>query len=248
MDVMAPAKRILVLTGAGMSAESGIPTFRDALTGLWARYDPEELATEAAFRQHPARVFGWYAWRLALARQARPHAGYRALARLGDRYGGGLVVVTQNVDGLHRRAGSRSVVELHGSLEAFRCVDHGHRFPTEEVLRLRGGGAGELEPPRCGECGSLVRPGVVWFGEVLPEPALRRAWCEARDTDTALVVGTSSLVYPAAAIPGLAAAHGARVIEINPHRTPLSERVDLFWQAGAGDALPVLAARLCDAP
>ena len=167
------ARSVAVLTGAGVSAESGIPTFRDAQTGLWARYDPEELATEAAFRRYPARVFGWYAWRRRLVRAAAPHAGYHALVAL-ERLVPELAIVTQNVDGLHGRAGSRRVLELHGSLDRFSCVDARHPFPADGIVEPEADT--ECEPPRCERCGSPVRPDVVWFGEMLPEDAMADAF------------------------------------------------------------------------
>ena len=242
--LLSDAARVVTLTGAGMSQESGVPTFRDALTGLWARYDPQELATEAGFRSDPARVFGWYLTRLYLTRQVEPHAGHRALVELAGVFDE-FVVLTQNVDGLHRRAGSGDVIELHGSLDAFRCFDRGHPFDARRLeqqwMRSLGGA---VEPPPCPECGSPIRPGVVWFGEVLPVAVVERArevveWC-----DVLLVVGTSALVYPAADLPRGALARGAAVIEINPDRTPLSSSVELCWPARAGTALPALAERL----
>src|SRR2546430_1108443 len=153
------APRVVVTTGAGMSHDSGIPTFRDAGLGLWARYDPEELATEAAFRRHPARVFGWYAWRRRLVRAALPHAGYHALVAL-EGLVPELAIVTQNVDGLHTRAGSRRVLELHGSLERFSCLDARHPVPADQAPEPAADT--ECEPPRCERCGSPVRPDVVW--------------------------------------------------------------------------------------
>ncbi len=222
-----------------MSAESGVPTFRDAQTGLWARFDPEQLATEGAFREHPARVFGWYAQRLLAVRAAVPHAGYLALVHLADRFSGGLRIVTQNVDGLHTRAGSKDVVELHGSLEAFRCIECARPFSPEAVAELAGGSE-DLQPPECLQCGNFVRPGVVWFGEMLPQDAVTQAWRAAEAADVALVIGTSSLVYPAANLPTIVRDHGGTVIEINPDETPLTSSADLYWGARAGDALPKL--------
>ena len=223
-----------------MSAESGVPTFRDAQSGLWARYNPEELATEEAFRRNPARVFGWYLMRWRAVRAAEPHPGYAALVRLAGLYPDGFTVVTQNVDGLHSRAGSPDVVELHGSLEAFRCIGCRHPFPADELLDLPSD-EGEAPPPRCPKCGNFIRPGVVWFGEMLPAGATERAWQVAGQADAALVIGTSSLVYPAADLPAIVQAGGGRVIEINPQATLLTPRADLYWPAAAGQALPALA-------
>lgn len=237
------ARRVVVLTGAGMSAESGVPTFRDALTGWWARYDPEELATETAFRRDPDRVFAWYVSRLHAVRRAVPHAGYHALVQLAAHFGGRCTVVTQNVDGLHSRAGSRDVVELHGSLEAFRCIACRHPGSADDMAQLEDN-AQAIRPPACEKCGNFMRPGVVWYGEMLPADALERATRAASTAEVALVVGTSSLVYPAAELPSMVAAAGGRVVEINPDETPLSHRADVRWPAAAGEALPALVAAL----
>ncbi len=242
-SLLAGASEVVVVTGAGMSQESGVPTFRDAHTGLWARYDPLDLATPAAFRLHPARVFGWYAWRLRQARAAEPHAGHRALAAM-ERYLPGLTIVTQNVDGLHRRAGSRDVIELHGSLEAFRCADRGHPYAADAVMAMAPPEAAELAPPGCPVCGSPVRPGVVWFGETLPAAEMERAWGLVRRCDVLIAVGTSAVVYPAAALPEVAAARGIGVIEINPVPTPFTPRVTLAWSSTAAVALPQLESAL----
>ncbi len=237
------ARRVLVATGAGMSRESGIPTFRDALTGLWARYDPEELATEAAFRRNPARVFGWYAWRRRLVRAAEPHPGYHALVAL-ERLVPELVIVTQNVDGLHRRVGSRRVLELHGSLERFSCVDARHPFPADAVPEPAADAA--CEPPRCPRCGSAVRPDVVWFGEMLPERVTAEAWDLAAACQAMLVVGTSGLVQPAAQLPYIARDTGATVIEVNPDPTEVSAAAHIVCSGPAGAMLPALVAALTE--
>lgn len=234
------ARSVVVLTGSGMSQESGVPTFRDAQTGLWARYDPAELATPEAFRRHPARVFGWYLWRWKIARQAQPHPGYQALVLL-SRTVPSFVIITQNVDGLHRRAGSEEVVELHGSLERFRCAAAGHPYDAALLAGLAADPQGEVEPPRCADCSSPVRPDVVWFGEPLPEEAWSRAWRAAQECDLFLVVGTSGLVYPAAELPWVAVRSGARLIDVNPSPTPFSARADLWWNETAALALPQLA-------
>lgn len=235
--VIAAARRPVVVTGAGMSAESGVPTFRDALTGLWSRFEPQELATPAAFRRQPDVVFGWYWERLNSTLSLLPHSGYTALVEL-ERLLGALPIVTQNVDGFHGRAGSTDVIELHGSLRAFRCDREGHDFPIESVLALDGPDAGGLlEPPSCGICGGRIRPGVVWFGEMLPEVALRRAGRLARECDVMLLVGTSGVVYPAAGLPSLALARGATVVEINTEPTPFTGLVTIAIRSRAGDAL-----------
>lgn len=243
VELLAAARRVAALTGAGMSQESGVPTFRDAQTGLWARYDPTELASPDAFRRHPARVFGWYLERWRQVRGAMPHAGHRALATLETLFDE-FLVVTQNVDGLHRRAGSSEVVELHGSLDAFRCAEAGHAADPAGFDTLVPSHAGEVAPPPCTVCGSPVRPGVVWFGEMLPAAAIERAWDTCGRCDVLLVIGTSSLVYPAAHLPAVARAGGASVLEINPDRTPLTAHADLWWPERAGAALPALAVGL----
>lgn len=235
------ARRVVVATGAGMSRESGIPTFREAQTGLWARYDATELATPAAFRRHPARVFGWYAWRRRLVRAAAPHAGYYALVAL-ERLVPEFAIVTQNVDGLHRRAGSQHVLELHGSLERFSCADQRHPYPTEAVVEPATDA--ECEPPHCPHCGAPVRPDVVWFGEALPERESAAAWERVRACQVLLVVGTSGLVQPAAELPYIARAAGATVIEVNPDPTELSAVAHIHCRGPAGTVLPALIAAL----
>ena len=235
------ADLVVVATGAGMSRESGIPTFREALTGLWARFDPEEMATEQAFRRAPARVFGWYAWRRMVVRAAVPHAGYDAIVAL-ERLLPEVLVVTQNVDGLHARAGSRRVVELHGSLERFRCLDAGHPYPADAVPEPAT--EGELAPPACPRCGAPIRPGVVWFGEVLPEREVALAWEAAARCAVMLVVGTSGLVQPAAALPRVARDAGAFVVEVNPEPSDVSPFATVVCRGSAGVVLPALVARM----
>lgn len=243
VELLRQARHVVVFTGSGMSQESGVPTFRDAQNGWWARFDPNELATPEAFRRQPARVFGWYFQRWWSARAAQPHAGYRALVELEDRFER-LTVVTQNVDGLHGRAGSRRVIELHGSLEAFRCFDGGHRYDIRRLEELGPPRGEEMEPPRCDRCGSPIRPGVVWFGEALPWDQLALARAEIEGCDALMVIGTSALVYPAADLAWVGVGRGITVIEINPQPTPLSPHATLAWPAGAGVALPELAAGL----
>jgi NAD-dependent deacetylase len=202
-----------------------------------------ELATAAAFGRAPARVFGWYLWRHRLVQQAEPHAGHLALAALAQTFSG-FTVVTQNVDGLHRRAGSEDVIELHGALDAFRCFDAGHPFDAAELSDLAVPESGEVRPPLCSTCGSPIRPGVVWFGESLPTGAFERASAAVRDADASVVVGTSAVVYPAAALPEMAVSTGIPVIEINPEPTPLSSLATVSWMTTAGAALSELAAAL----
>ncbi|MCD9027088.1 NAD-dependent protein deacylase [Luteimonas sp. BDR2-5] len=241
--------RIAVLSGAGLSADSGIPTFRDAPAGLWARFDPAELATAAAFRRDPALVWGWYRWRAAMVRAARPNAGHAGIAGLAAA-GHAVDVVTQNVDDLHERAGSRDVVHLHGRLLASRCIDCGARSEPDPML---GPGAspatGAREPPpACDRCGGDFRPDVVWFGEPLPVDAWRAAHEAIARCALLVVVGTSSLVQPAAGLPDIALAAGTPVLEINPAATGLSPRADAHWRTGASDGIARLAAALAAAP
>jgi NAD-dependent deacetylase len=186
------ARSIAVLTGAGISAESGIPTFRDAMTGLWAHFRPEDLATPEAFRRDPQTVWDWYAARRRKVEAASPNAGHRALAALESacgRRGAAFILITQNVDGLHHAPGSREVLELHGNIRRVKCFDQGHPAMSWEE---------DARPPRCHACGAMLRPDVVWFGEMLPEEALEAALRAARDCDVLLSVGTSGLVEPAA--------------------------------------------------
>ena len=224
------ARRVAVLTGAGVSAASGIPTFRDAQDGLWARYRPEDLATSEAYTRDPALVWRWYAWRYALCAQAQPNAAHRRLADLEAHLGSGFTLVTQNVDGLHARAGSRRVLELHGTLARARCERCGHTqaLPTPEDF---------VPPPVCTVCGAPMRPDVVWFGEALQGAALDAARTAFETYEVALVIGTSGTVQPAASLAELARRAGALVIEVNPQATPLSARADLSLRLGAVEGL-----------
>jgi len=232
------ATNLLVLTGAGMSAESGVPTFRDAQTGLWARFRPEDLATPEAFARDPKNVWNWYAWRRGMASSVAPHAGHRALAELERQLGAQCTLVTQNVDGLHQRAGSQRVIELHGNI--LRTICSITRQPIGEAWLAQHHGE---EPPRSPHHPrGLARPDVVWFGESLPEAALAEASQAAGRCDLCLVVGTSSLVYPAAELPLVALAAGAWVVEINPERTPHSGRVSQRIEGTAARVLPALVA------
>lgn len=230
------ASRIAVLTGAGMSAESGVPTFRDAQTGLWARFDPAQLASEEGFRADPPLVWRWYAWRREAVAKAEPNAGHIALAAAQDRYQR-LAIITQNVDGLHRRAGSRDLVEIHGSITRTICLAR-CGFSTEDAARLPAG-----EPPRCPDCGDWLRPGVVWFGEMLDPEDLHAAEAAAHECELLLVVGTSGLVHPAAGLPLLARRSGAEVIVINPAESELDGVAHLVVRSTAAVALPRLFGR-----
>lgn len=230
VEWLANARRLMVFTGAGVSAESGIPTFRDQLTGFWAKFDPAQLATATAFRNDPALVWGWYEWRRAQVAQARPNAAHVAIAALMQHVPE-LVVVTQNVDDLHERAGSKDVIHLHGSLQAARCFACARLHPLAECSSSSIN-ASLLEPPRCNHCNGKIRPGVVWFGEQLPEPELRTAFKSAKNTDLLLSVGTSGMVYPAARIPEIAREHGARVVHINTEPVDTTDAITLTGRAG----------------
>ena len=223
--------RWFVLTGAGVSAESGIPTFRSGPAAIWKNYSLEDLATPEGFRRNPTLVWEWYVWRRQLVRQAQPNPAHEALAEL-ERLVEAFLLATQNVDGLHQRAGSRNVVELHGNILRNDCTRCDWTGPVDE----------ELLPPHCPRCGSLVRPGVVWFGEPLPAEPLRRAQGAALECDVCLVVGTSAVVEPAASLPRMAKMRGALLIEVNPEPTPLTPRADVVLAEPASTALPRLLA------
>ena len=234
-EALAEARSIVVLTGAGISAESGIPTFRDAMVGLWARFRPEDLATPEAFRRDPRTVWDWYAWRRERVASVAPNPGHDALARLERRAaarGAAFLLVTQNVDGLHAASGSRSVVELHGNIGRVKCFDRGH--PALDWPRDVPG------PPPCPQCGSPLRPDVVWFGEELPREGLAAALQATRGCDLFLSVGTSGLVEPAASLAFSALERGATVIEVNPQPTPLTPRAWAALAGPAGEILPRL--------
>ena len=233
---VARAKKVVVFTGAGVSKESGIATFREPETGLWARYDPMELATYEAYVRQPEFVWIWYEHRFGAAAAAAPNPGHIAIAELG-RMLPRVSVVTQNIDGLHQRAGSSDVVELHGSMFRFKCLSERHTgFVFDDF-------AGQDEkPPRCPECDGLLRPDVVWFGEALPDDAIDRARELSASCDVMLVVGTSGVVFPAAAMPLIAKEAGATVIDVNPERDALAQRCDLFLKGPGGKVLPRLVA------
>jgi NAD-dependent deacetylase len=225
------AKHIAVLTGAGVSAESGIPTFREAQTGLWARYRPEDLATPDAFRRNPRLVWDWYAWRREIGQRVQPNSGHYALAEIA-RHVACFDLITQNVDGLHQRAGSEDVIELHGNIHRTKCF-------REEIVIDDWVDTGEV-PPRCPRCGDCLRPDVVWFGERLPPDALQAALDAATTCDVFFSIGTSGLVEPAASLAHMAMEHGAKVIEINPAITPLTPLVSYALHGPSGVVLPEL--------
>ncbi len=236
LDTLATARHIAVLTGAGISAESGIPTFRDAQTGLWAQYDPQELATPWALRQNPGLVWSWYEWRRSLVRKAKPNPGHRALVELEDLVPH-FTLITQNVDGLHQAAGSRHVIELHGNIMRTRCADCGRQVKTWEPPP-------KGQVPACPHCHGVLRPDVVFFGEPLPSEALEKALEAAIHCDVMLVVGTSAVVEPAASLPRYALQAGASVVEVNPQETPLSPLVHYRLAQPAGHVLPALVQTL----
>jgi NAD-dependent deacetylase len=231
ISALRDAGRVVALTGSGISAESGVPTFREAQSGLWEHYDPQELATPEAFARDPHLVWEWYEWRRNLVAKAEPNPGHRALAEL-ERQIPGFTLVTQNVDGLHERAGSRNVIELHGNILRSKCSLEDEVVQPEEH--------DDPVPPRCARCGAFLRPDVVWFGEMLPAGALEAASEAARGCELFLSIGTSSLVYPAAALPYEALENGAVLAEINLKETLLSRHADYSLRGPAGELLPNL--------
>ena len=230
-DLITRARSVFVLTGAGISAESGIPTFRGT-DGLWRNYSATDLATPEAFRKNPNLVWEWYHWRQRIILQAQPNPGHHAVAQL-EKHTDRFLLLTQNVDDLHRRAGSQNVLELHGNIFRTRCLSCGviqtHSPPDTEDSNL----------PRCA-CGGLLRPDVVWFGESIPQDIWHTALAFLKDTDVAIVCGTSGVVWPAASIPEIARHERARTIEINLEATAISQMVDISLRGKAGLLLPRL--------
>jgi NAD-dependent deacetylase len=235
-DLIRASNQLTVLTGAGVSRESGVPTFRDALDGLWARFDPAQLATAQAFKADPKLVWDFYQYRRDLMRPAQPNPGHYALAELENRFPH-TTIITQNVDDLHERAGSKNVIRLHGRIAANKCFFNCQGSPTPvDVTQIewdREGG-----PPACPHCGRWVRPDVVWFGEMLPPEALQDAAAVLRKTDVMLVVGTSGLVSPAADMPYTAKRAGATIVEINPEVSVISQIAHIELRTPSGEALP----------
>ena len=235
------AEALCILTGAGISQDSGIPTFRGA-NGLWKQYRAENLATPEAFARDPVLVWEWYAWRREIIHRAQPNAAHHALveweAAFATRAGGRFALLTQNVDGLQERAGSRNVIRLHGDIWRLRCTGCGAERQDYAVPL-------DPFPPRC-SCSSLLRPAVVWFGESLPQGAWAQAVEAAASADLFLVIGTSALVQPAASLPLLAKQNGARLVEINPDPTPLSRLADLAIRGKAAEVLGGLPSRIRD--
>lgn len=236
-------RRIVVLTGAGISAESGIPTFRDPLTGIWSRHDPEKLETARAFREDPALVWGWYLWRRAQVARAMPNAAHLAIAQLA-RSSREITLITQNIDDLHERAGCVDVIHLHGSLAQPKCFAC-HRAPASFCFddEIASEGA-RVEPPRCPRCKGKLRPGVVWFGEDLPRTAWRRAVQAAKVCDVLLSIGTSGVVFPAAEIPRIALRAGAQVVHINPVEVAKHSSHEICLVERATECVPELVSLL----
>ena len=235
LTALREAQHVCVLTGAGISAESGVPTFRDAQSGLWAKYDPLDLATPEAFLRDPELIWRWYRWRRELVAKAQPNPGHLALARLAELVPR-LTLVTQNVDGLHQRAGSTDVIEFHGNLFENRC--------SVEDCVINGEENSADAVPVCAACGGHLRPGVVWFGEAIPEHALNNSFAAATDCDVYLSIGTSSLVYPAAGLAEIAKNNGATVAEVNPEPTGQAASFDLAIAAKAGTVMPEILKRM----
>jgi len=231
LTLLRTANQVAILTGAGTSAESGVPTFRDAQTGLWAQYSPEELATPQAFQHNPKLVWEWYTWRRELVTQAEPNPGHYALVEMATHVPQ-LTLITQNVDGMHQRAGSQAVIELHGNINRTKRFDDG-------VIVDSWAETGDV-PPRCPDTGSLLRPDVVWFGETLPPQAIQQAFEIATTCDLFFSIGTSGLVHPAASLPSIAKEQNIPTIEINPDTTMLTERMTYVLRGPSGEVLPAL--------
>lgn len=237
VPVLTTARRVVAFTGAGMSAESGVPTFRGD-DGIWKKFKPEELANLDAFMRNPELVWEWYAHRKRIIASIQPNPGHYALAKMEKMFPC-FAVITQNIDNLHRRAGSTTVFELHGNIERNYCMECGKPYSNEEVLKHE-------RAPHCANCNGLVRPDVVWFGEMLPEDEWEKSVRAAESADVFFSIGTSGVVFPAASIPHIAKQHGAAVVEINPEQTLLSDRADYFVKGPSGVILPALYERLAE--
>jgi len=233
--MIAGSSRMVVSTGSGISKESGIATFRES-DGLWNKYRPEELATREGFLSNPELVWRWYRERLMKAREHEPNPGHYALVRL-EGILPSFLLVTQNVDNLHRRAGSKGIVELHGNIDKYKCLEHGHPASFDPDW-------GD-DPPVC-HCGSMIRPDVVWFGEPLPQAELEKAFTGSARSDLFLIAGTSGVVQPAAQLPLIASQAGAFLIEVNIEESALTPYVDLFIKGKTGEILPLIADKVAD--
>jgi NAD-dependent deacetylase len=232
-NLLSSASKVCILTGAGVSKESGIPTFRDAQTGLWAQYDPQELASPQGFLRDPGLVWRWYDGRRKKLDEVKPNPGHYAIAEMEALFSE-VMVITQNVDGLHQQSGSTNVLELHGNITTFHCFDRMHKCESVSI--------GLDTPPLC-HCGSLLRPSVVWFGEALPPGVLEAARAAVARCDVIFVVGTSGIVHPAASLPMIAKRAGAVVVEINREPTPITSLADIVVQQESGKALPEILER-----
>jgi len=231
LTLLIRTSKLAALTGAGVSQESGLRTFRDAQTGLWSQYKPEELASPEAFARDPKLIWDWYAWRREAVKAVRPNQGHYVLVEIEQRVSQ-FTLITQNVDGLHRMAGSQNLLELHGNIQRVRCAEC---YTFTETW-----GDDTESVPRCEVCGGLLRPDVVWFGETLPRDQLERAIEAARTCEVFLSIGTSGVVQPAASLAHAAHNRGAVVVEINAEPTPLTPKTDYFIQGKSGEILPEL--------
>jgi len=232
--VLARAELVVAFTGAGISAESGVPTFR-GVDGIWKKMRPEELASMDGFLANPSLVWEWYQHRRTIVHAVQPNAGHQALVDMENIFPQ-VTIVTQNIDNLHRRAGSNRVIELHGNIERNYCLQCGARYGEELAVRPD-------SAPTCSRCGGLVRPDVVWFGEMLPEDAWEEAMHACEAADILISIGTSSVVYPAASLPMAAKRSGSFLLEVNPEPTPLTPSVDEYLPGPAGTVLPLLVDR-----
>ena len=230
-QLLAECRKLVVFTGAGISKESGIATFREAEEGVWERHDPHELGTLQGFLRDPPLVWKWYQHRFGHITEVTTNPGHRAIAAL-ERYVDRVVVITQNIDNLHREAGSSDIVELHGNYRFYKCLSGHKRFTNGDFAEQ------EEIPPLCPRCGAMLRPDVVWFGEMLPSAALERAFAESSSCDTMLVVGTSGTVQPAASLPWEVRQAGGSIIEVNPNPSAITGLSNLFLQGPAGEVLP----------
>ena len=235
LEILHASSNVAVLTGAGISAESGVPTFRQAQTGLWSQFDPLQLATPQAFQNDPKLVWDWYAWRRKLISESHPNSGHHALADL-ENYFPEFTLITQNVDGFHQLAGSKAVIELHGNIFRTKCSQE-NRLITDPPQTTE-------TPPFGPHCGELLRPDVVWFGESLPAEALNKAMRAVNACQVFISIGTSTLIEPAASLPFIALHSGATVLEINPQITPLTPIASYSVRGKAAEVLPKLAAEL----
>lgn len=243
VDTLQKAKKVVFFTGAGISADSGIPTYREKLSGIWAGYDPRDLETAKAFRENPALVWGWYLWRRLRVAQAEPNAAHLAISHMADSQRQ-VSVITQNIDDLHERAGSLDVVHLHGSLAFPKCFAC-HRSAVISPDQCAVPDHGDLiEPPRCQRCNGKMRPAVVWYGEDLPSQAWKAAVHLVKNCDLLISVGTSGIVMPAASLPDLALASGASVIHVNKADVAMGEQKEFMLMGAAADVLPMLLERI----